>query len=226
MKSNEFKYFSEQVSHHPPISAAYASSNCGTYELWMNTKMKSVFWGASLDVEPLGLIHVKLGNFPNELYSIQRPKTAVKNMIVGSMYIEHYGPMTIKRTDLEGQVNPDDSYDFENVQEMVLDFKAGGWYKNKRNVVEGQVPVKAGSDKFWKITGKWTEDIVAFNEETEESVTLFKAKPFPPQHDWQYLFTKFAINLNNLPDELVPFLPPTDSRLRPDQRAHENGDFT
>jgi hypothetical protein len=42
------------------------------------------------------------------------------------------------------------------------------------------VPVRAGSDKFWKISGKWNEGVVAFNEETEETVTLFKPKPFPP----------------------------------------------
>lgn len=101
------------------------------------------------------------------------------------MYIEHYGPMTVKKTSLDSeQINQDDSYDFDNVNEIVIDFKAGGWYKSRRNVVEGQVPVRAGSDKFWKISGKWNEGVVAFNEETEETVTLFKPKPFPPQHDW------------------------------------------
>lgn len=40
-----------------------------------------------------------------------------------------------------------------------------------------------------------------------------------------YGLTRFAINLNYLPKQLKPFLPPTDSRLRPDQRALENGDF-
>jgi len=31
--------------------------------------------------------------------------------------------------------------------------------------------------------------------------------------------------MNYLPNTLLPFLPPTDTRLRPDQRALENGDF-
>ena len=100
MKTRDFSLFSEQVSHHPPISAAYAQSTTGAYELWINTNMKSVFWGASLEVQPLGLTHIKLKNYPNEMYSAQRPKTAVKNIIIGSMYVEHYGPMTVKRTDL------------------------------------------------------------------------------------------------------------------------------
>lgn len=40
-----------------------------------------------------------------------------------------------------------------------------------------------------------------------------------------YYLTTFALNLNYLPDALLPHLPPTDSRLRPDQRALENGEL-
>lgn len=40
-----------------------------------------------------------------------------------------------------------------------------------------------------------------------------------------YAMTRHNLQLNYLPDSLRPFLPPTDSRFRPDQRALENGDF-
>lgn len=40
-----------------------------------------------------------------------------------------------------------------------------------------------------------------------------------------YHFTYFTLQLNFLPPSLVKKLPPTDSRLRPDQRAIENGDL-
>jgi len=40
-----------------------------------------------------------------------------------------------------------------------------------------------------------------------------------------YFFTYFSLQLNFLPQSLRPALPPTDSRLRPDQRALENGDL-
>lgn len=40
-----------------------------------------------------------------------------------------------------------------------------------------------------------------------------------------YYFTNFTLKLNNLPEELKAQLPRSDSRLRPDQRALENGDF-
>jgi len=83
MKTKDFSLISEQVSHHPPISAAYAKSTSGDYEVWMNTNMKSVFWGASLEVQPLGLTHITLKNYPNEIFTACRPKTAVKNVIIG-----------------------------------------------------------------------------------------------------------------------------------------------
>ena len=142
------------------------------------------------------------------------------------MYIEHYGPMTVKRTDLNEERKLNDSFDYDDVKEVVIDFKPGGWYKDRRNIIEATVPVKPGSDKFWKISGKWSEGVSAFNEETQEEIDLFTPKPYPDQHDWQYLFTKFAINLNNCPESLKPVLPPTDSRLRPDQRLHELGEFS
>ena len=40
-----------------------------------------------------------------------------------------------------------------------------------------------------------------------------------------YGMTNYTLQLNYLPNWLLPQLPPTDSRLRPDQRALENGDL-
>ena len=62
-------------------------------------------------------------------------------------------------------------------------------------------------------------------DSSKPQILLWEAKEFPDQFNLQYFFTQFAIQLNNLPDELKPKLPPTDSRLRPDQRALENGDL-
>ena len=39
-----------------------------------------------------------------------------------------------------------------------------------------------------------------------------------------YQYSLFTLQLNYLPDTLRSKLPPTDSRLRPDQRALECGD--
>lgn len=40
----------------------------------------------------------------------------------------------------------------------------------------------------------------------------------PPDHERNYGFTQFALELNELTPELRRVLPSTDTRLRPDQR--------
>lgn len=72
----------EQVSHHPPISASYIKSKCGEYEIWVNTEVKSKFWGTCMEIQPLGLLHIKLTKF-NEIYSVYRPMTTVNNLMIG-----------------------------------------------------------------------------------------------------------------------------------------------
>jgi hypothetical protein len=52
LKNKNYLYFAEQVSHHPPISACFAYNE--KYEFWMNTSMKTSFWGKSLEVKALG----------------------------------------------------------------------------------------------------------------------------------------------------------------------------
>ena len=41
-----------QVSHHPPISACYASSP--NFEFWQDIRIKTKFWGKSMEFQPLG----------------------------------------------------------------------------------------------------------------------------------------------------------------------------
>ena len=59
---------------------------------------------------------------------------------------------------------------------------------------------------------------------TNEESDLWKSDAKPVKSDWLYNFSRFSLQLNYLSDELREKLPPTDSRLRPDQRALENGD--
>ncbi len=47
----------------------------------------------------------------------------------------------------------------------------------------------------------------------------------PAKSVTKYNMTTFAMALNELPDVLAQKLPPTDSRLRPDQRLLELGQY-
>ena len=45
------------------------------------------------------------------------------------------------------------------------------------------------------------------------------------RHKMPFNLTDFAVTLNDLNDDLKPWLAPTDTRLRPDQRAMEEGRY-
>ena len=49
----QYRYIGEQVSHHPPISAAYANSDHYEFQMQTHTKM-GLSWG-SLKAVPIGL---------------------------------------------------------------------------------------------------------------------------------------------------------------------------
>lgn len=118
-----------------------------------------------------------------------------------------------------------------------LDFKARGWTVSSAYQVTGKVLDKDGVQK-WSIGGRWNDKIYArhtpgFHEhvseaqsETSESNPAFlvwQANPRPTGIPFN--LTPFVLTLNAIPDRLRPYLPPTDTRLRPDQRAMEDGEY-
>ena len=121
---------------------------------------------------------------------------------------------------------PNEDGEENEVREIQVKFEKIGWgSKEDLNKVTATVPVRPGSDKNWVLSGKWNEGFSAFNEETGETIDIWKPTEPPENYEWMYFMPKFALDLNNLPDAFKDYLPPTDSRLRPDTRALEVGDF-
>ena len=54
---------------------------------------------------------------------------------------------------------------------------------------------------------------------------MFEKVPYPERWDYMYGMSHFSLQLNYFPKQLDKFLPPTDTRRRPDQRQLENGDM-
>lgn len=73
-----------------------------------------------------------------------------------------------------------------------------------------------------QLFGKWSEAL--YCGVAPAARCIWRAGTMPPDHQRYYGFTRFAMELNELgPDSHL--LPPTDTRLRPDQRALEEGDI-
>lgn len=126
------------------------------------------------------------------------------------MYIDHYGPMVIKNH-MTGEY-------------CEIEFKKRGWSGKGAQEVEGYA-YNAMKEKKYKIKGKWTESVSVINLENKEEELLWECNPNPPNCESMYNFTFFTLQLNHLPSSLLPHLPPTDTRIRPDQRALEQGNL-
>lgn len=204
-----FRFIVEQVSHHPPIGAAYAEST--NWEYYGESSVKSKFTGKSFDINPLGTwyLKLKLKNGTSELYTWKKVNTQVVGILLGSPTVDNNGPMVVTNV-TEGS-------------EARLDFKARGWRGSDAYKVTGTV-VDARGEEQWVVSGKWNERIQARRAAGKgENTVIWSANP--RKKGVPFNLTTFAMSLNALDSNLKAWLPPTDTRLRPDQRAMEDGKY-
>uniref|UniRef100_A0A665T2K1 Oxysterol-binding protein n=1 Tax=Echeneis naucrates TaxID=173247 RepID=A0A665T2K1_ECHNA len=216
-----YRLISEQVSHHPPVSAFHAQSLKHEFEFHGSIYPKLKFWGKSVEAEPKGTMTLELLKH-KEAYTWTNPMCCVHNIILGKLWIEQYGTVEI--------VN------HSTGDKCVLNFKPCGMFGKELHKVEGHIQDK-NKKKRRVIYGKWTECMYKTDKRTDmsegqETVTvipgsalLWKITPRPAHSAQMYNFTSFAMTLNELEPGMERLMAPTDCRLRPDIRAMENGDI-
>ncbi|KAM6948733.1 oxysterol-binding protein-related protein 1-like [Aplochiton taeniatus] len=245
-----FRWMSEQVSHHPPVSAFHAEGLTEDFVFHGSIYPKLKFWGKSVEAEPKGVLTLELPKF-NEAYTWTNPICCVHNIIVGQLWIEQYGNVEV--------VN------HKTGERSCLTFKPCGLFGKELHKVEGYILDKS-KKKLCAIYGKWAEclytvDVATFeahkkadkrsaeekkgskqstvDEEPEEqplpeaetvqvipgSELIWRIAPRPDNSTEFYAFSTFAMQLNELERGMEGAMPSTDCRLRPDIRAMENGDL-
>ncbi|KAK9732415.1 Oxysterol-binding protein [Popillia japonica] len=198
-----FRFIAEQVSHHPPISACHAESRNFTF--WQEARIKTKFWGKSMEFQPMGQVHVLLPR-TGDLYSWNKVTTCVHNLFSSQRWVDQYGELHITN----GRIS------------CKLTFAKASYWSAKRHEVLGAVYDETGNPVY-RLFGKWSEALYCGVAPAAKCIWR-AAGTMPPDHERYYGFTRYAIELNELgPDGHM--LPPTDTRLRPDQRALENGDL-
>ncbi|OQV21820.1 Oxysterol-binding protein-related protein 1 [Hypsibius exemplaris] len=143
---------SEQVSHHPPVSAFSAASK----DLWNfsgSILPKLKFWGKSVEIQPKGVVTLTLKKY-NETYTWSNVNCHVNNIIVGRLWIEQYGAMEI--------VNHTTGLS------VVLNFHPTGWSNRELHKVNGYVLDKS-KNQLKAIYGKWTEYLRCVDVKTFEN---------------------------------------------------------
>ncbi|KZV28832.1 Oxysterol-binding protein [Dorcoceras hygrometricum] len=208
------RFFSEKVSHHPMIVACHCD---GTgWRFYGDSNLKSKFWGRSIQLDPVGILTLEFDD--GEVFQWSKVTTSIYNLILGKLYCDHYGTMRI-------QGNRGYSCKLKFKEQSIID--------RNPHQVQGIVQEKSGKTVA-TVFGKWDESLRYVNgdcsskgkahESLEESHFLWRCSK-PPKFPTRYNLTRFAITLNELTPGLQEKLPPTDSRLRPDQRCLENGEY-
>ncbi|XP_041663047.1 oxysterol-binding protein-related protein 6 isoform X2 [Cheilinus undulatus] len=201
-----FCFFSEQVSHHPPISACHCESKNFTF--WQDVRWKNKFWGKSMEILPIGTVNLMIPRFGDH-YEWNKVTTCVHNILSGRRWIEHYGEITIRNTKSSACL-------------CKLTFVKGNYWSSNVNEVQGFVMDQEGK-VIHRLFGKWHEGL--YCGVPPSAKCIWRPGSMPTDYELYYGFTRFAIELNELCPELNDALPRTDSRFRPDQRHLEEGNL-
>uniref|UniRef100_A0A8C5B6G7 Oxysterol-binding protein n=1 Tax=Gadus morhua TaxID=8049 RepID=A0A8C5B6G7_GADMO len=243
-----YRLISEQVSHHPPVSAFHAESLKQEFEFHGTIYPKLKFWGKSVEAEPKGTMTLELLKH-KEAYTWTNPMCCVHNIILGKLWIEQYGTVEI--------------LNHSTGDKCVLNFKPCGMFgkelsrrmqrihKKKHRVIYGKWTEcmysvdskvydsnKKAEKKAGGISKKQKQETCAEGDEADDmpdlqetvtvipgSALLWKITPRPPHSEKMYNFTSFALTLNEMEPGMEGLLAPTDCRLRPDLKAMEDGDL-
>uniref|UniRef100_A0A8D2IVB1 Oxysterol-binding protein n=1 Tax=Varanus komodoensis TaxID=61221 RepID=A0A8D2IVB1_VARKO len=199
-----FRFISEQVCHHPPISACHAESD--NFIFWQDMKWKNKFWGKSLEIIPVGTVNVQLPRFGDH-YEWNKVTSCIHNILSGQRWIEHYGEVLIRNT-------RDSTYHCK------LTFCKARYWGSGVNEVQGAILTHSGK-VIHRLFGKWHDGL--YRGVAPVGKCIWRPNSMPRDYEKNYGFTQFALELNELTPELKRLLPSTDTRLRPDQRYLEEG---
>lgn len=207
----QFKFFSEQVSHHPPIGVAETTSD--KWIVKQEAHIKTKFFGNSIDIFAIGHTHAVFPGNGDHFYWKQ-PDCHVYNIIVGGMWVDYTGDVEILNENGKAK--------------CVLSFKKCGWFGEGRYEVTGEIFDENGNVRMLLI-GKWNEflcakHVDASGKKSNDEFYLWQA-PEKEITDNKWGMPKFTFELTAITPELEKVLPETDSRVRADRRALESGDM-
>ncbi|XP_038618518.1 oxysterol-binding protein 2 isoform X2 [Tachyglossus aculeatus] len=218
-----FRSLCEQVSHHPPAAAHHVYSKHG-WALWQEITIASKFRGKYLSIMPLGAIHLEFSSSGNH-YIWRKGTSTVHNIIVGKLWIDQSGDIEI--------VN------HKTKDKCQLKFTPYSYFsKDSARKVTGVVADGTGRAHY-VMSGSWDEKMecakIVHSSQSRSNVegkqktvyqtlpakVLWKKYPLPENAENMYYFSELALTLN----ESEVGVAPTDSRMRPDQRLMESGQW-
>ena len=198
-----FRYISEQVSHHPPVSCVQAE---GANWRWSQAlRIRSKFWGKSMEFQPEGRINLSLKSHGEE-YSWNKVTSCIHNILGQERWVDLYGECVIQcpQSGLTAKIQ----------------FVRASYWSNKRHEMFGTITDPQG-EVLTNMFGKWSEAL--YLGKAPSARCIWRPGALPEEAQLYYGFSRFAMELNEVTAVEKDKLPPTDARYRPDQRALEEG---
>jgi len=213
-RENGVKFICEQVSHHPPICAMVLEGE--DFQLHQHIGVKTKFKVNNLELTMLGSTNIKLKGH-DEYYQYEAPKAVVHNLIVGRLWIDHIGDVSVTCLSNDHKAN--------------LNFKQCGWFSKGYREVNGHI-VNAKGREIFSLSGKWNKELVA-TRLTKSKIKVDEEYQFDKDQEYivwknengtttnpeykKWKFTDKLVDLCEINDDLIAKLPKSDSRFRPDR---------
>lgn len=201
-----FRFISEKVSHRPVQLALHAEAQDWSFAQSPMPSQK--FWGKSAEIVTDGKARVVLHGH-GECYSWSPATSFLRNIIAGEKYVEPVGSMVILNE--------------QAAMKAIVTFKAKGMFSGRSEEVAVETYDAGGEPLLLGLQGTWTQSLHLTKNGVVTDTAIWSAGPLVPNAPKHYGMTSFAATLNEVSEIEKDKLPPTDSRLRPDQRALEEG---
>ena len=201
-----FRFIGEKVSHRPVQLAFHAES--ADWCFTQSPKPLQKFWGKSSEINTEGKARLVLYG-SGECYSWTAATCFLRNIIAGEKYVEPVGTMSV--------VNE------SNGEKAMVTFKAKGMFSGRSEDVEVEIVDAHGQHTELGLDGTWTQSLRRKEKRAPTKHTVWSIGPLVDKAPKHYGMTAFAATLNQVTPVEKDKIAITDSRLRPDQTALEDG---
>jgi len=160
-KEGDIKLVSEQVSHHPPVTAYCISNTDNTVQLiGYNGQKASITRSLAITVKQVGHATLRLPAY-DESYTITLPALHIEGLMSGAPYVELEKSSYIVST--SGYVSR-------------IDYSGRGWLSGKKNTFSATLFKKdAPKDVLYTADGQWTEGF-CIKDKNKKEVESWKAE--------------------------------------------------
>ena len=212
---NNFRYYSEQVSHNPQITAFIGETP--DFALYGDTKNSTSFkiLKGAMELSFKNKVHLHIKT-TNDHFLYTRPNVMIKGFLKPPLRNDYSGTITI-----ENELLPENKAEIKFIEES--------WTNSVVGLFEGKI--YSGDNIIYLIKGNWNNNIyIVDNNDNENKIDLLTI-----EQDQEYLkngaegkyeLPTFCYNLNYMDKNLEESLPGNDSRFRKDMRFLEESSDT